>query len=74
MLDVINRSQDAASIPLLVAVDGEWGVDMRLDSVIEWPYQLALGSATDFDPLSNGKGHRKRMFTPWNPYKFYASC
>ena len=51
MLDVINRSQEASTIPLLVAVDGEWGVDMRLDSVIEWPYQLALGSATDFDPL-----------------------
>ena len=51
VLDVINRSQEAASIPLLVAIDGEWGVDMRLDSVIEWPYQLALGSATDFDPL-----------------------
>lgn len=51
MLDVINRSQEASAIPLLVAIDGEWGVDMRLDSVIEWPYQLALGSATDFDPL-----------------------
>lgn len=51
MLDVINRSQAASTIPLLVAVDGEWGVDMRLDSVIEWPYQLALGSATDHDPI-----------------------
>jgi len=51
VLDVINRSQEVAAIPLLVAIDGEWGVDMRLDSVIEWPYQLALGSATDLDPL-----------------------
>ena len=71
-MDVINRSQEAATIPLLVAVDGEWGVDMRLDSVIEWPYQLALGSATDFDPLYQmGKAIAKEC-SDLNTYKLCA--
>ena len=34
-------------MPLLVALDGEWGVGMRLDSVVKFPYQMSLGGETD---------------------------
>ncbi|QJD95852.1 glycoside hydrolase family 3 [Mucilaginibacter robiniae] len=42
-----NQYQKLAQIPLLVAMDGEWGLGMRLDSVISYPYQMALGAIRD---------------------------
>lgn len=42
---LINRYQQLAKVPLLVAFDGEWGLGMRLaDSTISYPYQMALGA------------------------------
>ncbi len=45
--DLINRYQKLASVPLLIAMDGEWGVGMRLDSTISYPYQMTLGAVQD---------------------------
>ncbi|MCC8408372.1 glycoside hydrolase family 3 [Mucilaginibacter sp. UR6-1] len=42
-----NRYQRAAEVPLLVSMDGEWGVGMRLDSAITYPYQMTLGAIQD---------------------------
>lgn len=42
-----NRYQRASEVPLLVSMDGEWGVGMRLDSVINYPYQMTLGAIQD---------------------------
>lgn len=42
-----NRFQKESNIPLLVAIDGEWGLGMRLDSTISFPYQMALGAIQD---------------------------
>lgn len=39
-----NRYQKLARLPLLVAADGEWGLGMRLDSTVSYPYQMALGA------------------------------
>jgi beta-N-acetylhexosaminidase len=39
-----NRLQEASEIPLLIAMDAEWGLDMRLDSVIKYPRQMELGA------------------------------
>lgn len=39
-----NKYQKLAKIPLLIASDGEWGLGMRLDSTISYPYQMALGA------------------------------
>lgn len=47
---LVNTMQSAASIPMLVGVDGEWGVAMRFDSVLPFPRQLTLG-AMDNDSL-----------------------
>jgi len=45
--DLTNRYQALAKTPLMVTIDGEWGLGMRLDSVIKYPYQLTLGALTD---------------------------
>ncbi len=39
-----NKYQKLAKIPLLISSDGEWGLGMRLDSTISYPYQMALGA------------------------------
>lgn len=43
----INDFQKASKIPLLVAVDGEWGLAMRTDSTQRYPYAQALGAIGD---------------------------
>jgi beta-glucosidase-like glycosyl hydrolase/CubicO group peptidase (beta-lactamase class C family) len=42
-----NYYQSIAKTPLLVTIDGEWGLGMRLDSVTKYPYQLTLGALPD---------------------------
>ena len=46
-VNLINRYQKIANVPLLIAMDGEWGVGMRLDSTISYPYQMTLGAIQD---------------------------
>ena len=41
---MINQLQEASEVPLLMAMDAEWGVGMRLDSTISYPYQMTLGA------------------------------
>lgn len=36
--------QELSKVPLLVSIDGEWGLGMRLDSTISYPFQMTLGS------------------------------
>lgn len=42
-----NKYQASVKIPLIISMDGEWGVGMRLDSTISYPYQMALGAIQD---------------------------
>ena len=42
-----NRYQAVAPTPLLIAMDAETGVGMRLDSVFTFPKQLTLGAIED---------------------------
>jgi beta-N-acetylhexosaminidase len=44
-----NKYQALARTPLLIASDGEWGLGMRLDSTISYPYQMALGAVQNKD-------------------------
>lgn len=39
-----NRLQAAAETPLMVGIDGEWGLAMRLDSTMMFPHQMTLGA------------------------------
>src|SRR5680860_659964 len=40
----MNEYQAASKVPLLGAIDAEWGLGMRLDSTISYPFQMALGA------------------------------
>lgn len=43
----INEFQLQSKIPLLVAIDGEWGAAMRIDSIASFPYAQAIGAVQD---------------------------
>ena len=42
-----NRYQEAARTPLLIGMDLEWGLAMRLDSTMRFPKQMTLGALQD---------------------------
>ena len=44
-----NTYQDLAKTPLLIGIDGEWGVSMRLDSTTVYPRQMMLGALQNDD-------------------------
>ncbi len=46
-----NYYQSIAKTPLMICIDGEWGLGMRLDSVIPFPRQLLMGAISDNAPL-----------------------
>lgn len=63
---LINKYQRLAKVPLFMALDGEWGLGMRLvDSTISFPYQMALGAVQDdqliYQMGREVAGHFKRL-------------
>lgn len=42
-----NRYQSASKIPLLIGIDAEWGLNMRLDSTYAYPMNMTLGAVHD---------------------------
>ena len=44
-----NAWQSVAQTPLMVSIDAEWGLAMRLKNTIAYPYQMTLGAVTDND-------------------------
>ena len=45
--DLLNRIQKMAKTPIMVTVDGEWGLGMRFAGVRAFPYQLTMGAMQD---------------------------
>lgn len=45
--ELVNRYQSISKVPILMAIDAEWGLAMRLDSTPRFPYQMALGAIHD---------------------------
>ena len=45
--NLTNLYQSQAKIPLLIAMDAEWGLAMRLDSTMRFPRQMTLGALKD---------------------------
>jgi beta-N-acetylhexosaminidase len=43
-LRLTNRYQNASKTPLLIGFDGEWGLGMRLNNVINYPKGITLGA------------------------------
>jgi len=44
---LLNRIQGMAQTPIMVTVDGEWGLGMRFKDVQNFPYQLTIGAVKD---------------------------
>jgi beta-N-acetylhexosaminidase len=42
----IREFQKNSNVPLLVSIDGEWGINMRIVNTTKFPYQLTLGALT----------------------------
>lgn len=42
-----NFYQSQSKVPLLIAMDGEWGLGMRLNNIMKFPYQMSLGAITN---------------------------
>ena len=43
----LNEFQALSKVPLLISMDAEWGVAMRLDSVVAFPWSMTLGAIKD---------------------------
>ena len=60
-----NYYQSIAKTPLMVCIDGEWGLGMRLDSIINFPHELMMGATKDAEfiyKMGNAVGFQcKRM-------------
>lgn len=60
-----NQYQNASKVPLLIGMDAEWGLAMRLDSTYAFPWNMTLGAISDAEVVQKvgyqiGK-HNKRM-------------
>lgn len=42
-----NKYQKLSKIPLLIAMDAEWGLSMRLDSTVSFPREMTMGALQD---------------------------
>jgi len=42
-----NLYQEMSDIPLLIGMDAEWGLSMRLDSTFSFPWNMTLGAISD---------------------------
>ena len=46
-LRATKRYQAEAKVPLMISIDAEWGLAMRLEETIQYPYQMTLGAIQD---------------------------
>ena len=52
-----NNLQSSSKIPLLIGMDAEWGLSMRLDSTYAFPWNMTLGAVAD-DKLIEKTGYQ----------------
>lgn len=52
-----NDFQSTSKIPLLIGMDAEWGLAMRLDSTYAFPWNMTLGAIQE-DSIIKEVGHR----------------
>ena len=69
-LKMTNYFQEVSKIPLLIGIDGEWGLDMRLKNTYRFPWNMALGAVQDLNLIEKfgialGK-HSKRVGINFN--------
>ncbi|MBK5195105.1 MAG: glycoside hydrolase, partial [Proteiniphilum sp.] len=49
--DVTNYAQSISRVPLMIALDGEWGLSMRLSDAPKYPRNLIIGAIQDEETL-----------------------
>ncbi|MGB1039863.1 MAG: glycoside hydrolase family 3 N-terminal domain-containing protein [Flavobacteriales bacterium] len=59
-IKLTNRYQSKAKTPLMIAIDGEWGLPMRLKKTFKFPKQMTLG-AIQHDSLIYDMGKEMAM-------------
>jgi beta-glucosidase-like glycosyl hydrolase/CubicO group peptidase (beta-lactamase class C family) len=53
---LVNKLQAMSKVPLFIGMDLEWGLNMRLDSTVRYPYQMTLGAMQGNDALIEKMG------------------
>lgn len=43
LIELVNRFQKASNIPLLISIDGEYGLAMRIENTPAYPFAISLG-------------------------------
>ncbi len=69
--ELIARYQKAATVPLLIAIDAEWGLAMRIENTPQYPYAITLGALTEHSDLIHQVGEAigkdcKQAGVQWN--------
>jgi beta-glucosidase-like glycosyl hydrolase len=47
--ELTNHYQSISKVPLMISMDAEWGIAMRLDSVPSYPWNMTLGAIQDLE-------------------------
>lgn len=68
--EVTNRLQKASRIPMLVSLDGEWGLSMRLSGTTRFPKNMMLGAIEDNALIEEYGKEVGRQCRNGNSYKF----
>lgn len=62
LANMSNNLQSITTVPLLMSIDGEWGLSMRVDSTMRFPLQMQLGAIQDNDLIYQmGKAIGRQM-------------
>jgi len=46
-VQMINHFREVSKVPPLIAIDGEWGLGMRVEEIGSFPFQMTLGAIRD---------------------------
>ena len=70
-----NEYQAASKLPMLISIDAEWGLGMRLDSTVSFPWNMTLGAIKDNKLIKktgyNIGEHCKRLGIHFNSRFYY---
>ncbi len=47
LVELVNHYQSLSKIPLLISIDAEWGLAMRIEEMPQLPYAMTLGAIQD---------------------------
>jgi beta-N-acetylhexosaminidase len=69
-----NKLQEVAKVKAMVAIDGEWGLSMRLDSTMIYPRQMALGAVKNNELIYTMGKHIAQQCKRMGIHVNFAPC